>query len=254
MKSFKAECWYQIYLYKRYLFNYLSDLFLLILMFMGIFWSGTLVGNGIIGSSLNATVIGYVLWTLIQNTISQMGMTVANEARNGILEQQYLMPISTKQLFFNKSIVNIITSTVQVTLVLLLIMFFTGHWLNLSLLTLLPFSLTLIATIGLGYVVVSLVLRFKRIGSTLIIFQYIYLAVLLINFEYYSSTIKILSCLLPICPMVSWIRLIVNQHSYNLPFYLVGSLFNAAFWLIIGLLVFNLTNKYIKQKIKLHFP
>lgn len=228
---------------------------------MGIFWSGTLVGNGIIGiigSSLNATVIGYVLWTLIQNTISQMGMTVANEARNGILEQQYLMPISTKQLFFNKIIVNIITSTVQVTLVLLLIMFFTGHWLNLSLLTLLPFSLTLIATIGLGYVVVSLVLRFKRIGSTLIIFQYIYLAVLLINFEYYSSTIKILSCLLPICPMVSWIRLIVNQlswirlivnqHSYNLPFYLVGSLFNAAFWLIIGLLVFNLTNKYIKQK------
>lgn len=143
MKSFKAECWYQIYLYKRSLFNYLSDLFLLILMFMGIFWSGTLAGNGIIGSSLNATVIGYVLWTLIQNTISQMGMTVANEALNGILEQQYLMPISTKQLFFNKSIVNIITSTVQVTLVLLLIMFFTGHWLNLSLLTLLPFSLTL---------------------------------------------------------------------------------------------------------------
>ena len=242
MKSFKAECWYQIYLYKRSLFNYLSDLFLLILMFMGIFWSGTWVGNGIIGSSLNATVIGYVLWTLIQNTISQMGMTVANEARNGILEQQYLMPISTKQLFFNKSIVNIITSTVQVTLVLLLIMFFTGHWLNLSLLTLLPFSLTL------SYIIVSLVLYFKRIGSTLIIFQYIYLAVLLINFEHYSSTIKILSCLLPICPMVSWIRLIVNQHSYNLPFYLVGSLFNAAFWLIIGLLVFNITNKYIKQE------
>lgn len=105
MTSFKAELWRQFYLYKRYTFNYISDFFLLILMFMAIFWGGSLVGGGVLGKSLNALVVGYVLWSLIQNTISQMGTTVMNNAKSGILEQQYLMPISSKRLFLNKSIV-----------------------------------------------------------------------------------------------------------------------------------------------------
>ena len=103
MTSFKAELWRQFYLYKRYTFNYISDFFLLILMFMAIFWGGSLVGGGVLGKSLNALVVGYVLWSLIQNTISQMGTTVMNNAKSGILEQQYLMPISSKRLFLNKS-------------------------------------------------------------------------------------------------------------------------------------------------------
>ena len=54
MTSFKAELWRQFYLYKRYSFNYISDFFLLILMFMAIFWGGSLVGGGVLGKSLNA--------------------------------------------------------------------------------------------------------------------------------------------------------------------------------------------------------
>lgn len=58
---------------------------------------------------------------------------------------------------------------------------------------------------------------------------------------------KIFSLFLPICPMVSWMRLAINNHSYSMPFYLAGSVFNAALWLIIGILVFNLTDKYVKR-------
>ena len=174
MTSLKAEFCQQIYLYKRYLYSYISDLFLVILMFMAIFWGGTLVGNGVVGTSLNASVVGYVLWTLIQSTISQMGMVVSNEAQNGILEQQYLMPISEKRLYFNKSIVNIAVSIIQACLALVIIMSLTNHWIIFPAVVLLPFSLALAVTVGLGYLIVSLVLRFKRIGSTLVIFQYIY--------------------------------------------------------------------------------
>ena len=130
MTSFKAELWRQFYLYKRYSFNYISDFFLLILMFMAIFWGGSLVGGGVLGKSLNALVVGYVLWSLIQNTISQMGTTVMNNAKSGILEQQYLMPISTKRLFLNKSIVNMLMSFVQAILILIVVMFFTNHWIK----------------------------------------------------------------------------------------------------------------------------
>ena len=101
MTSFKAEFWRQMWLYKRYSFSYFSDFILLIMMFIAIFLGGTLVGGGVIGTSLNALVIGYILWTLIQNTISQMGMTMTNQMQNGILEQQFLMPISARRLFLN---------------------------------------------------------------------------------------------------------------------------------------------------------
>lgn len=248
MTSLKAEFCQQIYLYKRYLYSYISDLFLVILMFMAIFWGGTLVGNGVVGTSLNASVVGYVLWTLIQSTISQMGMVVSNEAQNGILEQQYLMPISEKRLYFNKSIVNIAVSIIQACLALVIIMSLTNHWIIFPAVVLLPFSLALAVTVGLGYLIVSLVLRFKRIGSTLVIFQYIYLAILLINFEKYSLVTKYFFCFLPICPMVGWIRLAVNHQNYNSEFYLMGSIFNAILWITIGLVVFKFTDKYVKKK------
>ena len=247
MTSFKAELWRQFYLYKRYTFNYISDFFLLILMFMAIFWGGSLVGGGVLGKSLNALVVGYVLWSLIQNTISQMGTTVMNNAKSGILEQQYLMPISSKRLFLNKSIVNIIVSLAQAILILIVVMFFTNHWIKFPPVMIIPFLLALVVTVGLGYLIVSLVLRFKRIGSTLIIFQYIYLGVLLINFENYNDITKYLSCLLPICPMVSWMRLAINNRPYNMAFYFGGSLFNAILWVLIGLFIFSLTDKYVKK-------
>lgn len=182
MTSFKAEFWRQFYLYKRYLFNYISDFFLLILMFMAIFWGGSLVGGGVLGKSLNALVIGYVLWSLIENTISQMGSTVMNNAKSGILEQQYFMPISSRRLFLNKSIANIVVAFVQAILILIVVMAFSDHWISFPVIMMVPFILALLTTVGLGYLIVSLVLRFKRIGSTLVIFQYIYLGVLLIVF------------------------------------------------------------------------
>lgn len=175
MTSFKAEIWRQVWLYKRYSFNYFSDFVLLIMMFMAIFFGGALLGGGVLGTSLNALVIGYILWTLIQNTISQMGMSLTSQMQNGILEQQFLVPISTRRLFFNKSLVNIIVSTVQAILALLIIMMLTDHWIKFSIILVIPFVLALVTTIGLGYLVVSLILHFKRIGSTLVIFQYVYL-------------------------------------------------------------------------------
>ena len=247
MTSLKAEFWREIWIYKRYPMEQITNLFLVVLIFMAIFWRGSLVGGGIVGSSLNALVVGYTLWTLIQNTISEMAQTVVSQAESGIVEQQYLMPISSKRLFFNKSIVNIVFSLIRSILVLIAIMWLTNHWIKLPLIVVIPFILSLMTTIGLGYLMSSLVLRFKRVGGILIIFQYVYLAVLLTDFENYSIIIKILSCLLPISPMVSWIRLAISSHVYNLSFYLVGSIFNTILWLIIGVITFNLADKYVKK-------
>ena len=113
MTTLKAEFQRELIIYRRYLFSSISDLVLTILMFMGIFWGSNLISTGIIGSSLPALIIGFTLWTTIQNTCSMLGNGVMNNAKSGVLQQLYLMPVSSKKLFFNKSIVNIIVSLVQ---------------------------------------------------------------------------------------------------------------------------------------------
>lgn len=135
----------------------------------------------------------------------------------------------------------------QAVLALIIIMLLTDHWIKFPIVLVVPFLLALVTTTGLGYLVVSLILHFKRIGSTLAIFQYVYLGILLINFENYSLGVKCLFCLLPISPMVSWMRLAVNQHPYSLGFYLAASLFNAVLWLIIGLIMFEITNRNVRK-------
>ena len=113
MVALKAEFQRELIIYRRYLFSSLSDLALTILMFMGIFWGSNSISKGIIGQSLSALIIGFTLWTTIQNTVSMLGSNTMNNAKSGILQQLYLMPISSEKLFFNRSMVNITISLGQ---------------------------------------------------------------------------------------------------------------------------------------------
>jgi integral membrane sensor domain MASE1 len=49
---------------------------------------------------------------------------------------------------------------------------------------------SLVTLFGLGYLIISLVLRFKRIGSFLAICQYLYLGILLTQFEKADLLVK----------------------------------------------------------------
>lgn len=130
MVALKAEFQRELIIYRRYLFSSVSDLALTILMFMGIFWGSNSISKGIIGQSLSALIIGFTLWTTIQNTVSMLGSNTMNNAKSGILQQLYLMPISSEKLFFNRSMVNITISLGQSIIVCLALMLFTGQWIN----------------------------------------------------------------------------------------------------------------------------
>lgn len=247
MTALRAEFRRELIIYRRYLFSSISDLILTILMFMGIFWGSNLISTGIIGRSLSALIVGFTLWTTIQNTCSMLGDGVMNNAKSGVLQQLYLMPVSSKKLFFNKSIVNIIVSLLQSIIVCLVLMDFTGQWIHFAPIIVLPALLSLVALFGLGYLIVSLVLKFKRVGSFLAICQYFYLGVLLTQFENAPLLIRNLANFLPLVPMVSWMRMVVNGIQYNIAYYVFFSITNAIVWVIIGIVVFNKVDRTIKQ-------
>nr|WP_260307815.1 ABC transporter permease [Lactobacillus johnsonii] len=253
MTTLKAEFHRELIIYRRYLFSSVSDLVLTILMFMGIFWGSNLISAGIIGSSLSALIVGFTLWTTIQNTCSMLGNNVMGNAKSGVLQQLYLMPISSKRLFFNKGIVNVIVSLLQSVVVCLVLMVLTGQWIHFAPIIILPGLLSLVTLFGLGYLIVSVVLKFKRVGSFLAICQYFYLGVLLTQFENAPSLIKNIANLLPLVPMVSWIRMAINGIQYNVAYYLIFSITNAIFWIIVGSIVFNRVDRNIKQNGTLSF-
>lgn len=253
MTTLKAEFQRELIIYRRYLFSSISDLVLTILMFMGIFWGSNLISTGIIGSSLPALIIGFTLWTTIQNTYSMLGNGVMNNAKSGVLQQLYLMPVSSKKLFFNKSIVNIIVSLVQSIVVCLVLMLLTGQGIHFAPIIIWPAILSLVALFGLGYLITSVVLKFKRVGSFLAICQYFYLGVLLTQFENAPVLIKNIANLLPLVPMVSWMRMAINGIHYNAAYYLIFSIANAIVWVIVGIVVFNKVDKNIKQNGTLSF-
>ena len=190
MVALKAEFQRELIIYRRYLFSSVSDLALTILMFMGIFWGSNSISKGIIGQSHSALIIGFTLWTTIQNTVSMLGSNTMNNAKSGILQQLYLMPISSEKLFFNRSMVNITISLGQSIIVCLALMLFTGQWINFTIMVIWPTIFSLVTLFGLGYLIISLVLRFKRIGSFLAICQYLYLGILLTQFEKADLLVK----------------------------------------------------------------
>ena len=95
MVALKAEFQRELIIYRRYLFSSVSDLALTILMFMGIFWGSNSISKGIIGQSLSALIIGFTLWTTIQNTVSMLGSNTMNNAKSGILQQLYFCLLYT---------------------------------------------------------------------------------------------------------------------------------------------------------------
>lgn len=113
--------------------------------------------------------------------------------------------------------------------------------------------LSLDALFGLGYLITSVVLKFKRVGSFLAICQYFYLGVLLTQFENAPVLIKNIANLLPLVPMISWMRMAINGIHYNAAYYLIFSIANAIVWVIVGIVVFNKVGKNIKQNGTLSF-
>lgn len=248
MKVFMAELERNIILDKMYYLNYLSNISLLLLMFFGIFFGGNLLGGSIVGSSVNSLVVAYSLWILIVMTITNMGQGIVDEATSGTINQVYIMPIRSSRIFFIKGLVNLVIAVINSSLVLLLVMLLLNHWIAIPISVAIPYLLALVALMGLGYIAAALSLKFKQIGVTLQVFQYIYLGLVLYDFSSGNIFMKLIGDILPMYPIFTWIKnLIAGSNAINNNL-LIVSVLNAAIWLSIGLLAFNRVDKNSRKQ------
>ncbi|HIY58537.1 MAG TPA: ABC transporter permease [Candidatus Tetragenococcus pullicola] len=133
-----------------------------------------IVGAPILGDRLNDLVISYVLWMLILNAVGDSGFGIAEEAETGTLEQLYLSPMQPTTLFLIRTSVNMLFSLVFVLVVLTLLIFLMKIPFAFDIALLLPILLALLVAMGIGLLVASLAILFKRINQLLNIIQFVF--------------------------------------------------------------------------------
>jgi len=161
----------------RYPLELLTGLFILYVLFMGLFMGAKLLaGQQALSGNLDGVVIGYTMWFFALMAINTMSIDIENEARQGTLEQVYLHAPNYLGLLWVRAVVHLAMGAGVVVLLSVAIQLTTGHWLALTWQVIPAVLLTIILTIGglcgFGLILGGLSLTFKRIGQLSALMQF----------------------------------------------------------------------------------
>jgi len=172
---FKAMLKREFIVMRRYLFNFISGLIGIYILFLLIFFGARALGGGVpgFGATLDAIVVGFLVWTFAIFAYSDLAQGMVREAQEGTLEQLYMSPVGFIWVCLFR-IVGAFSQMLTFNIVLLVLMMATtGRWLHLDVASLVPLILlTLAGVYGIGFIMGGLALVFKRIESLVGIVQF----------------------------------------------------------------------------------
>ena len=166
---------------RRYVFNTISGLVTMYIVFMLLFMGVRGIGGAALagGTTLEGLVVSYLVWVLSISAYSDLAWDLNQEAQVGTLEQLYISPIGFNWLNAFNLISGLGLSFVFATVLLTLMMLTTGTYLNLDLISVVPLMITaLLSVYGIGFAMGGLALIFKRIQAFFQIFQFVFVAFL----------------------------------------------------------------------------
>ena len=168
LTAFKAT-WRQTFqLTTRYLFNFVSAIITMVLVFLFMFYGVKGLGAGALdlGETLEGLFTGYIVWMIVLIGYQDLAYDAANQAQTGTLEQLYLSPLGYKWLALFTQSLNTVLNLALVCLTTAIMVLTTGQKLHLKVLSILPVFLGVyIQASGLGLALAGLALIFKRIQS-----------------------------------------------------------------------------------------
>jgi len=251
VNAFLAEFRRQYVNLRRYPTEFLSQIVIVVVIFYGLFLGANYMAGGqMFGGRLNSVIVGYIVWGLIVDSVGSMGFNIANEAQNGTLEQVFLSPLGPTRVLLLRNIAELLYTLIFMGIVMGLIMVLTGHYLILSPLDLVPAVLAVGASMGIGFMVASVTILFKRSQQLLALLQFVLLFLVMTPFTTFPGIWHKIAMVIPMAPMVGLMKdMMVN----NLPMSRDGmlvlwSVVNLALWLTIGMGIFGVACKKARRK------
>ncbi|MGB4290809.1 MAG: ABC transporter permease [Dethiobacteria bacterium] len=164
---------------KRYIFDTISRLITLYIVFALLFFWARAIGWVAFqaGETLEGLVVGYMVWMLAMLAYQDMAWNISMEAKIGTLEQLFLSPAGFTWVNISFLLSRFLLNLAFTGVMLLLMMLTSGYWLHIDLVSLIPLIvLTISASYGFGFIMGGLALVFKRIQSSFQILQFIFIA------------------------------------------------------------------------------
>lgn len=248
--AFKAEFGRELIEFRRYPTELISELVVIVVVFYGLFLGGEYISGGsIIGNRLGDVIVSYAIWSLVLVIIGTFGWSISNEAQNGTLEQVCLTPIGIRPLLFLRSLANLLTASLFTGGALFGLMALTGHWISFSVGELVPAVMVLVMAIGLGFLVASVAILFKRSNQFLNLLQFFLLFLVMAPFGILTGPLRLLTIVIPFAPEVHVLQdIAVHQAALSQEVtWLLLSLANMVFFLGVGLLVYGLAHGRAKR-------
>ncbi|HEX7039060.1 MAG TPA: hypothetical protein VF202_02980 [Trueperaceae bacterium] len=179
LHSFRANLVKAVIELRRYLPNTISMIvtFYAIFLFLllGIRFVG---GEADLGSAVRHVLVANGFWFLLMMGVNSMGWELSNEALRGTLEQLYLGTVPAWLILLFRMVATLLIDLALLVGLMALSMLTARTWLTVdvgALAALLP--PTLLAVMGLAYLVAGLTLVYKQVGSMLQMTQFVLMAI-----------------------------------------------------------------------------
>lgn len=166
---------------RRYWFNTLSMLISFYLIFILMFYGIQSLAEGTVqfGGALNGMVVGFMVFYLTVYAYAELSWVLVGEASQGTLEQLSMSPLGLGRVLIARIFAALVFRMAIMFLLLLLMMWTTGHWLHFDLLTVIPLLLFTMASVqGIGFVMGGLALVFKQVQAALGILQFLFVGLI----------------------------------------------------------------------------
>ncbi len=247
---FLTEC-KRTWLMFRY---YPSEVIAVIVILTALFYGLILGIHYVVGTSLSfgdrldSLVVGYVLWALVALTVGDFPRTIQNEAQTGILEQIFLSPFGASTIYLVRAFANMTLNLVLIFGVLLTILAITKSQIQFSPSLLLPLCTVVMGAIGLGFGMGALALLFKRIHRITSIFEFSLLFLLTAPVETWRGLPLVLGQLLPMTSGMAMLRAMMVRSEAFHPLEFVWAVINGVAYFALGMLLFQIIERYTKQQ------
>lgn len=166
----------QVIYFRRYLLNTLGGMLTLYCIFLLILggYRGLSGPTGLTGDTVEALVVGYVMWFFLYTTYQDVAQQIRSEALTGTLEQLYMSVHGFGWVIGAHVLAAFIANLFMAAVLLAVAMRTAGTVLHINLPALLPvFVGTLLGPVGLGLIIAGLTLIFQRIDSYTQIVQFL---------------------------------------------------------------------------------
>ena len=248
IRLFNAELRYAFILHKRYMFDLLAGVMniLLFLVFiqLGIHSFQGNISADLLDNRLSVLIIGFFTFMIISNGISAMAKEIADGSKAGTLEQTLLCPLGPISVFLAKIMTDSVINLLIALIIVPISMLICRRWFSINLLKLFVLIIPLwLSCWGVGYILATLTLIFKKVQSFINLIQYIILVLLILPSYPFNAF-----SLIPIAPEAMTINKIFAS-GISVPYLWIVYLYVHGFiCLVVGMMIFKTGGHYAKVK------